>query len=1065
MNLSAPFIYRPVMTTLVMLALLLLGLMAYEKLPVSNLPDVNYPTISIDIVYPGASPETMANTVATPLEKEFLTIPGVTNVTSTNNLGKTNIIVEFEVARNIDEAAVDVQAAITRARPNLPPDLPSEPSYRKVNPSDTPILYIAITSKTMLPQDLYTIADTLIGQRISTIDGVAQVQVYGSPFAVRVQVDPNKLATLGISLDDVENALASGNPNLPSGQIDGRDQAWIIQTKGQLVNAAVYNPLIVTYRNNAPIRIRDIGIAKDSVQNDRLSFRYVDKDRDQPSVVLAVRRQPGANTVKVATEIKNRLPQITEQLPGSVELEVVFDRSQSIVESIFDVKLTLLIAFILVIAVIFIYLGKIRDTIIPSLALPLSIIGTFAVMYALGFTINNLTLLALTLAIGFIVDDAIVVLENIVRKVEAGDSPWKASLEGSRQISFTILSMTLSLIAVFIPMLFMGGLIGKIFQEFAITLAVVTLLSGIISLTLTPMLCSLFIPPRGKEEKGTIEKFSEKLNEKMLNWYEPKLRWILDHRPVALIVGALSILFTALLFHVLPTDFIPDDDIGFIIAFNQADQGVSTDKMKQYQKEFINVLKNNPNIATMVSLASYTTYREGLNFIRLKPHGERVSSFELIQQLYPETGKIIGLNTFFKNVPLIDLSIGAANKGPYQYVLYSLNSESLYKAADELFETVSKDPTFQGVTTDMEIRTPQLYVDILRDQASRLGVSATDIENSFLLGYSGNRVSRIQTPINLYDVILELDREDQRQISSIPKIYIKNNNVGQGSFISNNGVQLQLLNNASTVVPMESVAKWKQAVGPASINHISQFPAVTITYSPAPGIPLGTAIEKLKQHAEKMLPADVIGGVKGAAETFEESLANAGFLLLFAVICIYIVLGILYESFIHPLTILSTLPPAALGGLATIWLFGLPLSLYAYLGIILLIGIVKKNGIMIVDFALDYLQHNGESPEKAIYHASLVRFRPIMMTTMAAVFGAIPLALAIGAGADSRRPLGLVIIGGLLFAQLITLFLTPVIYLYLEELREKWGYNPAQESTSHSVSPASSEELAEDKDQ
>jgi len=1048
MNLSAPFIYRPVMTTLVMLALLLLGIMAYEKLPVSNLPDVNYPTMSIDITFPGASPLTMANTVATPLEKEFLTIPGVTNVTSTSNLGKTNIIIEFEVDRDIDGAAVDVQAAITRARPNLPPDLPAEPSYRKVNPSDTPILYIAITSATMLPQDLYTIADTMIGQRISTIDGVAQVQVYGSPFAVRIQVDPNKLATVGLTLADVQQAVVTGNPNLPSGQLDGNTQAWIIQTDGQLPHAADYNPVIVAYRNNAPVRVRDLGKAIDSLQTDRISFRYVDKERNQPTVVIAVRRQPGANTVKVANEIKGRLPQILEQIPSSVELEIVFDRSDSIVESIFDVKMTLVIAFILVILVIYLYLGKLRDTIIPSLALPLSIIGTFAVMYWLNFTINNLTLLALTLAIGFIVDDAIVVLENIVRRVEEGDTPWHASLEGSRQISFTILSMTLSLVAVFIPMLFMGGLIGKIFREFAITLAVVTLLSGIVSLTLTPMLCSLFIPPRSEKKQGWMERFSDKLNHKMLAWYEPKLKWILRHRPVALAVGALSVILSGVLFKVLPTDFIPDDDIGFIIAFNQGDQGVSTDQMKRYQQQFINILQQDPNIDAIVSLASYTTYREGLNFIKLKPHSERESSFKVIQELYPKTAGIVGFNSYLKNVPLIDLSIGAANKGPYQYVLYSLDSDALYAAAEELYNVVNQDPTFQGVTTDMEIKTPQLYVDVLRDQASRLGVSANDIETAFLLGYSGNRVSRIQTPINLYDVIVELDRDDQRYVNSIPKNYVKNTTVGQSSFITQGAVQVELVNNASTVVPLNAVAKWREGVGPASINHISQFPAVTITYSAAPGIPLGTALEKLKEHARDILPANVIGVVKGAAETFEESISNAGFLLLLAIICIYIVLGILYESFVHPLTILSTLPPAALGGLATIWFFGIPLSLYAYLGIILLIGIVKKNGIMIVDYALDYLRNKGETPERAIYHASIVRFRPIMMTTMAAVFGALPLALAIGAGADSRRPLGLVIIGGLLFAQLVTLFLTPVIYLYLEELRERLGFKP-QDDTHH----------------
>ena len=1054
MNLSAPFILRPVMTTLLMAMVLLLGLMAYERLPVSNLPDVNYPTISVTASFPGASPETMANTVATPLEKEFLRIPGVTNVTSTNTLGKTSIVIEFDVSKNIDAAAQDVQAAISNARQNLPPDLPQPPTYEKVNPSDTPILYFALTSDTLLQQDLFTFANTFIGQRISTVDGVAQVLTYGYPFAVRIQVDPNKLATVGVTLNDVSNAIANANQTLPGGQVDGNTQAWIIQPKGQLDHADQYESLIVAYRNNSPIRIKDLGKAVDSLQNDRISFRYVDKERNQPTVVLAVLRQPGANTVKVATAIKEFLPSLIEQLPASVDLEVVFDRSESIVESIRDVKWTLFIAFVLVILVIFIYLGKIRDTVIPSLVLPMSIVGTFAFMYALNYTIDNLSLLALTLAIGFIIDDAIVVLENIVRRVEEGDTPWHASMEGSRQISFTILSMTLSLIAVFIPLLFMGGLVGKIFQEFAVVLAIVTLLSGVISLTLTPMLCSRFIPPRDKIHSGRFAHFSEQMNEKMLSWYRPKLQWMLDHRKVALAIGTLSILLSAVFFKLLPTDFIPDDDIGFIVAFNQGEQGTSTTQMQKYQQELIKILQEDPNIATMVSLVSYTSYREGLGFIQLKPREERKSSFQVIKDLYPKVNEIAGLNTYFKNVPLIDLSIGAANKGPYQYVMYSLDTDALYASSEVLLHKMQNDPLLEAVTTDLEVRTPQLYIDMKRDQAARLGVNVNDIETAFLLGYSGNRVSRIQTPIAQYDVILELDRQDQKVISSLPKIYLKNSNINQQSVVDINGVQVQrLANTASTVVPLETVASWAEGVGPASINHISQFPAVTITFSPAPGVPLGTALERIKQLAAESLPSEVTGAVKGAAETFEDSVKNAAFLLIFAVITIYVVLGILYESFIHPLTILSTLPPAAFGALLTLYVFGLPLSLYAYLGIILLIGIVKKNGIMMVDYALDNLRHKGESPERAIYDACLVRFRPIMMTTMAAIFGALPLAFGMGAGAEARRPLGLVIIGGLLFSQLITLFLTPVIYLYLEEFSEKYfGIKP---SISSNLTPKS----------
>lgn len=1016
MNLSEPFIRRPVMTTLVTAALLLLGFLAYERLPVSNLPDVNYPSIQVTAGLPGASPETMANTVATPMEKEFLTIAGVTNVTSTNKLGSTEINLEFDVSKNIDAAAQDVEAAISRAKPFLPSNLPSDPNYSKVNPSDTPILYIALTSATMPLNELYTYANTFIGQRISTVDGVAQVTTYGFPFAVRVQVDPGALAHVGVTLEDVATALDRNNPHLPSGQLDGPVHASIIQTKGDLQRAEQFESVVIAYRDDSPVRVRDVGRAVDSVQNDRVSFRYIDKHRNQPTVVLAVKRQPNANTIRVSDSINSFLPHLKSLLPASVEMIMLFDRAESIRDSIFDVKFTLLVAFALVVLVIFIYLGKVRDTIIPSIALPTSIIGTFIAMYCFGYSIDNLSLLALTLAIGFIVDDAIVVLENIVRRVEQGESPWQASLEGSKQISFTILSMTLSLAAVFIPMLFMGGLIGKIFHEFAVTLCVVTILSGVISLTLTPMLCSRFIPPGTDHKKGKFAAFSDKLNDVMLGWYKPALQWVLKHRKATLAVGIASVILSGVLFKMLPTDFIPDDDIGLVIAFNQAAQGTSTSRMAEYQQKFIDLLQDDPNIDLMVSLASFTSAREGINFLRLKPEHERKPVGQVIQGLYPKSGQIVGLNTFYRNVPLIDLSIGPASKGSYQYSLQALNSADLYQAVDKLMNKLQADPIFQGVSSDLEITTPQLNLEILRDRAATLGVDAQDIQNTLLLAYSGNRVSRIETSLDQYDVILELMREYQHNPVALSSLYVRNKNGDQ-------------------LVPLDAVARWSQGLGPASINHISQFPAVTISFNVRPDVPLGKALERLNHIADETLPADVVGNIKGAAETFEGALKNALPLLLFTVIAIYIVLGILYESFIHPLTILSTLPPAILGGLATLYLFHMSLSLYAYLGLILLIGIVKKNGIMVVDYALDFLHNQHETPDNAIYHACIVRFRPIMMTTMAAIFGALPIALGFGTGAEARRPLGIIIIGGLVVSQLVTLFLTPVIYLYLEKLQ------------------------------
>lgn len=1018
MNISAPFIHRPIMTTLVFVAVAVLGYMCYVRLPVSNLPDVNYPTINVTASLPGGSPETMANTVASPMEREFMTIPGITNVTSSNTLGNTNIVLQFDIHKSMDSAAQDVEAAISRAQPNLPPNLPNAPTYKKVNPSSTPILYIALTSNLVPRSELYTYGHTFIGQRLSMLNGVAQVSTYGSPYAVRVQVDPGKLASLGITLEESALAVSTGNPYLPTGQLDGRDISSNIITNGQLEKANVYQPLVVAYRNAAPVRIQDIGRAIDSLQNYKTHLEYVEADKRQATVVLAVQRQPDANTVEVSDAIRNFLPAIVQELPGAIEMIVIFDRSISIRDSVFEVKITLLIAFLLVVLVIFLYLGNITDTIIPAIIMPMSIIATFIVMWFMNYTVDNLSLLAFTLAIGFIIDDAIIVLENIVRRVEGGETPWVAALNGSQQIGFTIVSMSVSLVAVFIPMLFMSGLVGKIFQEFSVTLVSVTVISGIIALTLTPMLCSRFIKPRNRDNLNRFERFSKWLNEALLNRYKPLLKWVLTHPFLILLTGALCVIFTFILFFHLPTDFIPDDDIGFIIAYSQAEQGTSSEKMAQYQNEIAKVVREDKSVRSFVSISAYPDFRNGISFIRLKPRSERPNITTVIQDLYKRLEPITGVNVFIKNVPLIDLSQGVQTKSSYQYTLQSIHNDLLYATAENLIEKMKNSPLLQAVNSDFEISSPQLYVDILRNQASSLGVTADQIERALLLAYSGNRISRIQTPLDQYDVILEVEEAFQRNSSSLGSIYVRSNTTGE-------------------FVPLDAVAKWRQGIGPASISHISQFPAVTISFNTAPGVPLGTVLQEVRKLADETLIPGVTGKVQGSAQTFEESINSSAYLLVVAIFCIYIFLGMLYESFIHPLTILSTLPPALLGGLATLYWFNLPLSLYGYLGLILLIGIVKKNGIMMIDYALENIREKGESPEQSIYDACIIRFRPIMMTTMATIAGAIPIALAVGGGADARRPLGFVIIGGMVFSQLITLFLTPVIYLYLERWSER----------------------------
>lgn len=1024
MNLSSPFIHRPVMTTLVMVAILMVGIAAYFKLPVSNMPDVEYPVISVTVGFPGANPDTMANNVANPLEKEFLSIEGLLTATSSNTLGNTTIILQFNLSKNIDAAALDVQAAISRALPNLPPELPSAPTYKKVNPSVTPIIILALTSDTVPLHTLYDYANVYIGQQLSLINGVAEIVTYGSPFAVRVQMDPGKLATTGTTLIDLSTALANGNPYLPTGFFDNAFRSSTILVNGQLINAAQYNPLIVKEVNQAPLRIENLGRAVDSLQNYRFSLYYMDRDSKIPCVVLAILPQPGSNAVQISRDMHTLLPQLTAQLPPSMQLRIVNDKTDSVQESIADVQVTLLIAFALVVLIIFLYLGQLRETIIPSLVLPMSVIGTFALMRFFHFSLDNLSLLALILAIGFIIDDAIVVIENIVRRVEEGESPWIAAVEGSKQISFTILSMTLSLIAVFIPLLFMGGLLGKILSEFAITLTLITLLSGFISLTLTPMLCSLFITARQEKEEQK-ERLGQKINRKLLEAYKPALSWILVHRRVAWMGLVVSLLLSFWLLARLPKDFMPNDDIGFFIIYTQSAEGTSSSRMIEMQEELAKIVQEDPNVDRFVSVAGNQQFRNGILYIRLKPRDQRKPVLEVIDGLQKKSSHIIGINAFYKNIPMIDLSIGSQVKGAYQYALKSLRSDLLYPAATEFINKMVAISGIQGLNSDLEISSPQLFVDIPRDKAYSLGVNAADIENTLMLAYSGGRVSRIQGTINQYDVILELLPEYQKDASALNDIYLRS--------------------NAQELVPLKAVANWREGVGPTSINHINQFPGVTISYNVSPEVSLGDVLNQLRKLQKETIPPGVSGGPVGAAQTFQESVTSSVFLLLLTVVAIYIILGILYESYIHPITILTTLPPAILGGLLVLYLFHYSLSLYSFLGIILLMGIVKKNGIMMVDFAIENIRIKGESPEKSIYEASVARFRPIMMTTLAAIMGALPIALGWGAGAEARRPLGVVIIGGLLVSQLITLFVTPVIYLFMERLNERFILRSAEE--------------------
>jgi len=1025
-NLSELFIRRPVMTVALTLSAILFGVAAYFRLPVSDLPAIDYPVIQVQVDYPGATPETMANNVATPLERQFMQIPGLELVTSNNGQGHSSFVLQFDLSKSLDGAATDVQAAITRAQEQLPTDLPSPPTFTKTNPNDQPIMYIAMVSDTATEGQLYDYANTQVGERISILPGVSQVAIYGTRSAVRIKADPSKMAVRNITLEDLTNAIKNGTAYTGAGQFDGPHRTFLLQPQGQLTTADQYDDLIVGQSNGAPIYLKDVASAKDSVQDQRIDMRFWVRGYPQPgaTVVVGVFRRAGVNAVQVAKAVRDLLPTIQSQLPGSVVIVPAYDRSLTIVGGIKDVQMTLYIAFVLVVMVIFVFLGRATDTLIPAVALPLSLLLTFIAMRLLGYSLDNLSLMALTLAIGFLVDDAIVFLENTVRLMEEGRNAFDASLESAKEISFTILAMTLSLAAVFIPLVFMSGLMGRIFREFSITIVISILASGIVSLTLTPLMTSRLLSNRGEGAKKTwMERGFGALERRVLDIYGRYLWFFLRNRWISAVTWVVCLAGTAYLFYVVPKAFLPVGDSSFIRGVLVAPEGTSPDQMHAYQTQAERVMKANPAVRstfTMSENAGFLGSNQAFLIAFLKSPKERAPINQVAGQLMGGiAGTIPGVVAFLQPNPALEISTGAtANaQGQFAFALSGIDSNEVYATAEKMMAKMHQYPGFLFVNSDLYNHTPSLQVDILRDQAKLYGVSETRILTLLHDAYSENYSYLIKKATDQYQVILEVANDERSVPEDLSKLYIKSD-------------------DGQRMIPLSAVTSFHPVIGPQAVNHINQFTSVTMFFNLKPGYAIGPATEFVQQTAKQILPPGIQGSLQGEALTFEHTVSDLAILMVVAVFVMYVILAILYESYLHPITVLSSLPVALLGGLLTLWLFGAEASLYAYIGMFMLMGIVKKNGIMIVDFAEQRVRQ-GIPDDQAIHDASMQRFRPIMMTTAAALLGALPIALGYGADGSSRQPLGLVVVGGLIVSQFITLFVTPAIYLYLEEFQER----------------------------
>ena len=1025
MNFSEFFIRRPIATSLLMLGIAMFGVVAYQALPVSDMPNVDFPTLSVSASLPGADPATMASAVATPLERQFTGIAGLDSMSSSSSTGSTNITLQFDLARKIDGAAVDVQTAISAATPLLPPGIPSPPSFRKQNPADSPIMFLGLTSNTIPLYKLDEYAETMVAQRVSMINGVAQVNVMGAQkYAVHIQVDPRKLASRQIGIDEVASAVQNWNTNLPTGTLSGPHTAFNVETNGQLMDATAFRPMVVAYRNGAPVRLQDVANVIDSVEDDKNTTWLVYKDAQRKSINLMIMRQPGSNTIEVTDAIKKLIPTFQAQLPPSVNLTIRGDRSKNIREAFQDIKYTMMITLVLVIGVIFVFLRNVSATFIPAMALPFSIVGTFAVMYCLNYSLDNLSMMALILSVGFVVDDAIVMLENVVRHVEAGMPPMQAALRGSREISFTIISMTISLAAVFIPLLFMGGILGRLFREFAVTICVAILISGFVSVTLTPMLCSRLLRAHKEKTKSNIlgrgvEAFFNRLN----RGYSWSLTWVLQHRPVMGVVFIAVVVATAYLYVIVPKGFIPETDNDQLMVTTEAAQGTSYREMLRLQERVNTIFQQDPNVDTFMSSVGGGWGGGGSStariFLQLKPRRERtLTAAQVAEKLRPKVSGIPGARVFMSVPPAIRIG-GRMSKSGYELTVSGPDTTTLYSEADKLQKEVAKLPLVQDVTTDLQMKSPRVMLQIDRDKAASLQLNAQQIEGALYDGYGPSWVSTIYGPTTQYRVLLEMDPKYQAHADSLSEIFLKS---GTGA-----------------LVPLNAIVKAKQDTGPQSISHTGQLPSVTISFNLRPGVSLGEAVNEIGDLAKRTLPPNFATSFTGTAKAFQSSLSNMGLLLILAIAVVYIVLGVLYESYIHPLTILSGIPAAGFGALLTLLIFGVDLNIYSFVGLIMLIGIVKKNAIMQIDFALAAERNEGKTPEQAIHEGCLVRFRPILMTSMAAMLGALPMALGYGAGGEARRPLGVAVVGGLIFSQLITLYLTPVVYTYMAGLQSKRG--------------------------